>query len=78
MAALSLKAGRRSIEISSPDKVLFGADGITKANLAAYYGDVAETMLSYVRGRPALWRCAHGIKDARRKADDLLDREISG
>jgi bifunctional non-homologous end joining protein LigD len=38
--------------ISHPDKVLFPADGITKGELAAYYGLVAEVMLPHIRGRP--------------------------
>jgi bifunctional non-homologous end joining protein LigD len=52
MSSTTLKAGRRSVEVSHPDKVLFPADGITKANLAAYYRDVAATMLPYLRDRP--------------------------
>jgi bifunctional non-homologous end joining protein LigD len=40
------------VEISNPDKVMFPDDGITKADLAGYYEQVAETMLPYVRGRP--------------------------
>jgi bifunctional non-homologous end joining protein LigD len=53
MSATTLRAGRRSIEVSSPDKVLFGGGGATKGDLAAYYREVAETMLPYVRDRPA-------------------------
>jgi bifunctional non-homologous end joining protein LigD len=40
------------IEISNPDKVLFPDDGITKAELAQYYGRMAETMLPHITGRP--------------------------
>ena len=40
------------IEISRPDKVLFPDDGVTKADLAGYYGQVAEIMLPHVRDRP--------------------------
>jgi len=53
MGSTTLRAGRRSIEISNPDKVLFGGDRITKSDLAIYYREVAQTMLPYVRGRPA-------------------------
>lgn len=49
---MKLRAGRRTIEISSPDKVLFPADGITKADLARYYLEIAPTMLRHVRERP--------------------------
>jgi bifunctional non-homologous end joining protein LigD len=38
--------------ITHPDKVLFPADGITKAEMAAYYGTVAPLMLPHLRGRP--------------------------
>jgi bifunctional non-homologous end joining protein LigD len=40
------------IEISHPDKVLFPAAGLTKADLARHYERVGEAMLPYVRGRP--------------------------
>jgi bifunctional non-homologous end joining protein LigD len=53
MSAVAIKAGRRSVEIPNPDKVLFPDDAITKADLAAYYERIADTMLPYVRGRPA-------------------------
>lgn len=38
--------------ITHPDKLLFPADGITKADLAAYYAAVAPAMLPHLRGRP--------------------------
>ena len=40
------------VEISHPDKELFPGDGITKADLAAYYERVAEWMLPHIAGRP--------------------------
>jgi bifunctional non-homologous end joining protein LigD len=40
------------IELSNPDKRLFPADGITKAELARYYEGVAEWMVPHVRDRP--------------------------
>jgi bifunctional non-homologous end joining protein LigD len=49
------------IEISDPDRVLFG-DGTTKADLARYYERVAELMLPLVRGRPVhMQRYPQGI-----------------
>jgi bifunctional non-homologous end joining protein LigD len=53
MTATRIRAGRRSIEISNAAKPLFGDDGITKADLASYYRDVAPAMVPHVRGRPA-------------------------
>jgi bifunctional non-homologous end joining protein LigD len=50
------------IELSNPDKVLFPADGLTKADLAAYYESVAGWMVPHVRDRPLnLWRWNTGI-----------------
>jgi len=50
---VAVKAGRRTVEISKPEKVLFPDDGITKADLASHYERVAEAMLPHVRERPA-------------------------
>jgi bifunctional non-homologous end joining protein LigD len=38
--------------LSHPDKLLFPADGISKADLARYYEEVAEWMLPHIRDRP--------------------------
>ena len=40
------------VELTHPDKVLFGDAGVTKADLAAYYARVAPLMLPHLRGRP--------------------------
>jgi bifunctional non-homologous end joining protein LigD len=58
-----MRAGRRTVRISNPDKVLFPADGITKTDLAAYYAAVAPAMVPHVRDRPLnLWRWNAGIE----------------
>ena len=50
------------VKLSHPDKVLFPEDGLTKADLAGYYGSVAEWMLPHVHDRPLnLWRWNTGI-----------------
>jgi bifunctional non-homologous end joining protein LigD len=50
------------VKLSHPEKVLFPEDGITKADLAAYYASVAGAMLPHVRDRPLnLWRWNQGI-----------------
>ena len=46
-----MRAGRRTVAITHPAKTLF-PDGITKADLAEYYRDVAPAMLPHVRDRP--------------------------
>jgi bifunctional non-homologous end joining protein LigD len=65
-ADLQIRAGRRSVRISHPDKVLFGADGIAKADLARYYAAVAPVMAPHLRDRPLnLWRWNTGIDGPR-------------
>ena len=49
--SLTIRAGRRSVEIPRPHKVLFPG-GITKADLARYYERVAGAMLHHIAGRP--------------------------
>ena len=50
------------VKLSHPDKVLFPADGITKAGLAGYYAAVAPAMVPHTRDRPLnLWRWNNGI-----------------
>jgi len=67
MTSTKVKAGRRTIELSNAGKVLFPADGITKAGLARYYGGVAGQMLPLLRDRPVSMTrfpdgiAAHGI-----------------
>src|SRR4029079_14400498 len=47
--------------LTSPEKVLYPEDGITKPELAAYYQMVAKWMLPHLRGRPVvLVRCPEG------------------
>jgi bifunctional non-homologous end joining protein LigD len=47
-----VRSGRRSISISSPDKVMFPDVGVTKLELAEHYAQVGPAMLPHVRGRP--------------------------
>jgi bifunctional non-homologous end joining protein LigD len=50
------------VKISHPDKVLFPDDGITKAELVAYYETVAPVMLPLISGRPVtMQRFPNGI-----------------
>ena len=50
--AITLTVGRRRIELSHPDKMLFPKARVTKRELAEYYGAVAHVMLPHVRDRP--------------------------
>src|SRR3954470_3043842 len=72
----------RSVRLSHPDKVLFPGDGITKADLAAYFRDVAPVMVPHTRDRPlSLQRFNRGLvgdgffqKDIGRGAPDWVRR----
>jgi bifunctional non-homologous end joining protein LigD len=62
---VTIKAGRRRVEITRPDKPLFPC-GITKADLAGYYERIAGVMLPHLKGRPLnLERYPDGIDGAR-------------
>ncbi|HEX5948144.1 MAG TPA: non-homologous end-joining DNA ligase [Actinomycetota bacterium] len=57
-----VRAGRRTVDVSNPDKVLFPDDGITKADLVDYYIRVGDVMLPHVRDRPvSMKRYPNGI-----------------
>jgi len=45
-----------AVEVSNPDKLLWPEAGFTKADLATYYGSVANAMLPHVAGRPVTLR----------------------
>jgi bifunctional non-homologous end joining protein LigD len=45
------QVGKREVELSNLDKVLFPEDGIVKAEVIAYYLSIAPTLLNYVKGR---------------------------
>jgi bifunctional non-homologous end joining protein LigD len=63
--SVEIRAGRRVVKVSRPDKPLF-PDGITKADLARYYEAVADTMLPHLAGRPLnLERYPDGIDGQR-------------
>ena len=54
-------AEKRGIRLTSPDKVLFPGQGVTKARLFAYYDAVAGAMLPHISERPlSLVRCPAG------------------
>ena len=48
----TIRIGRRTIEITHPDKALFTDPNVTKLDLARHYRAVAPAMLPHVRGRP--------------------------
>src|SRR5690348_15750247 len=56
------QVGKRRIELSNLNKVLYPDDGIIKAQLIEYYFKIAPTILAHVKGRPlSLVRFPDGI-----------------
>ena len=54
--------GKRKIELSNLNKVIFPAEGIVKAELIEYYLKIAPTILRHMKGRPlTLVRWPDGI-----------------
>lgn len=54
-------AERLGVRLTSPDRVVFPEQGITKADLVSYYEAVAEVMLPHIKDRPlSLVRCPQG------------------
>jgi DNA ligase D len=46
-----MRIGRHEVQITNPDKLFFPQEGLTKADLVAYYLDVAPCALHHVRRR---------------------------
>lgn len=56
------RIGRRTVQITSPDRVLFPDDGITKADLAEYHHRMAGVLVPHLVDRPLmLQRFPEGI-----------------
>src|SRR3984885_12586624 len=61
--ASKVKVGKRVIELSNLNKVLFPRDNIIKAELLDYYLRIAPTILRHINGRPlSLVRFPDGIE----------------
>jgi bifunctional non-homologous end joining protein LigD len=57
------KAGRRNIEISNPDKILFPSIDFSKYDLVNYYGNISFYILPHLKGRPLnMKRAPDGIE----------------
>lgn len=58
-----MRVGRRNVEVSRPEKVLFPDVGVTKADLAEHYRSVASHMLRHIKGRPvSMHRFPDGVR----------------
>jgi len=59
-----IRIAGKSIELSSRDKLMFPAAGITKGEVVDYYRRIAEVMLPHLRDRPvSLQRFPDGIEE---------------
>jgi bifunctional non-homologous end joining protein LigD len=63
-APASVRAGRRTVDVSSPGKLLFPEAGVSKLELANYYAAVAPAMVPLVRDRPVTQHSFPGGVDA--------------
>jgi bifunctional non-homologous end joining protein LigD len=69
---------RIEVEITHPDRVMFpdpsSKKGITKHDLVDYYGEVADTMLPHLKGRPlSVQRFPRGIGEKGFVQQDFAD-----
>lgn len=70
----AVRVGRRTVEITRPDKVLFRKNGISKRELIDYYRRIAPTMIPHLRGRAiAMQRYPDGIDEP-----GFFQKKISG
>lgn len=71
-----------TVELSSLDKLMYPADGLSKGDVIDYYGRIAATMLPHTRGKPlTMQRFPNGIdepgfyqKEAPNYFPDWIDR----
>ena len=55
-------AEEKTVKLTSPDRVLYPEDGITKGDLFDYYARVGETIVPHLKDRPfTMKRYPHGI-----------------
>ncbi|MGB2952171.1 MAG: non-homologous end-joining DNA ligase [Gaiellaceae bacterium] len=50
--AVELRAGRRTVRLTHPGRVLFPGDGVTKGDLASYYVEIGPALVRHLRNRP--------------------------
>lgn len=49
---LTVRAGRRRVRVTNPNKVLYPDAGFTKSDVVSYYRAIAPVMLPHLRDRP--------------------------
>lgn len=82
----TVQLGKRKLELSNLDKVLFPEDQISKAQLIEYYLKIAPTVLRHLKGRPiSMVRFPDGLsgesffqKDRPKWAPPWIDHVVMG
>jgi DNA ligase D-like protein (predicted ligase)/DNA ligase D-like protein (predicted polymerase)/DNA ligase D-like protein (predicted 3'-phosphoesterase) len=82
----NVQVGKRKVELSNLDKILFPTDQIVKAQLIEYYVKIAPTILAHLKGRPlSVVRFPDGLggesffqKDRPKWAPDWIDHVVLG
>jgi bifunctional non-homologous end joining protein LigD len=60
---VKVKAGRRNVDVTNPDKVFYPETGFTKADVVRYYQDVAPVLLPHLKDRlVTLKRYPNGVE----------------
>jgi bifunctional non-homologous end joining protein LigD len=63
-AVSSVASSRTAKALTSPERLLWPADGVTKQGLADFYAETADWILPHLVGRPlSLVRCPGGIEE---------------
>jgi bifunctional non-homologous end joining protein LigD len=52
VAAVEVSSGNRTVKLSSPDRLLWPDEGITKGDLFEYYREVAPALVPHLKDRP--------------------------
>jgi bifunctional non-homologous end joining protein LigD len=74
-----IRVGRREVRLTSPDKVLFPGDGVTKRDLADYYAEIGPALGPHLRDRPfTLKRYPYGIRGPRDSSAPGRARAVRG
>ncbi len=61
---MNIQSGRYTIEITHPERIVFGKSGLTKKDLIDYYRKIAPIMMPYLDKRPiSMQRFPNGIVD---------------
>lgn len=61
---MKIQCGRYTVEITHPERIVFGKSGLTKKDLINYYLNIAPFMLPYLDNRPiSMQRFPQGIED---------------